>query len=152
MSEIMMNTPGTNRRFSRASRALKDEYELLQEYRKLADEFNLNREQRQALISKIRERINRLQARNVDPLAKSLMEEERHVYRDEMGETVYQIGYLCENDMTDEEIRELIHDYIELPPINSPYDCTGKRFTHWVGWHRNPCGLVSFVHSIGLDV
>ena len=88
----------------------------------------------------------------MDPLAKSLMEEERHVYRDEMGEVVCDIGYLGENDMTDEEVEEFIHDYIELPPINSPYDCTGKRFTAWVNWHRNPCGYITYVHCIGLDV
>lgn len=51
---------------------------------------------------------------------------------------------------TDEDIKEYVEDMWER--INSPYDCTGKRFTIYIHWHRNPCGLVSFVHYMGIDL
>lgn len=33
-----------------------------------------------------------------------------------------------------------------------PYDCTGQPITLWIDWHRNPSGLISYVHHIGIDV
>ncbi len=52
---------------------------------------------------------------------------------------------------TDEEIREYIDEYL-WERIYSPYDCTGQPFTRWINWHRNPCGLVSYIHYKALDV
>lgn len=52
---------------------------------------------------------------------------------------------------SDEEIKEYIDEEMWVN-IYSPYDCTGKLFTQWITFHRNPCGSVSFVHSMGLDV
>ena len=55
------------------------------------------------------------------------------------------------DDYTDDEIRECLHEELWVS-INSPYDCTGKPFTMWIDWHRNPNGMVSVIHHMGLDV
>lgn len=54
-------------------------------------------------------------------------------------------------DLTDEEINEWIRDNMEVN-IYSAYDCTGGAFTRWIDWHRNPCGLISYQHHMGLDI
>lgn len=40
-------------------------------------------------------------------------------------------------------------NWIDLP--NSPYDCTGKPFTHWIAFYEVHGGVWVY-HSIGLDV
>lgn len=55
------------------------------------------------------------------------------------------------DEYTDEDIREFIDDNMRMR-IYSPYDCTGKPFTLWIDWHRNPSGLISYRHRIGIDV
>ena len=106
----------------------------------------------QRLIHSHREDLHRINSRRVDPLEKPLTEEFRVRY-DEDGEGSIEYGILPEDgtETTDEEIREYIRDYVELPEINSPYDCTGKRFTRWVDYKRTPAGIV-IIHAIGLDV
>ena len=81
-----------------------------------------------------------------------LLEEPRIGYKDENDwETAYEYGFLSHRtDLTDEEIQEL-KDGMRLV-ICSPYDCTGKWFTRYIATHRNPSGLVSYVHCMGLDV
>lgn len=54
-------------------------------------------------------------------------------------------------DLTDSEINEWINDNMEVR-IFSDYDCTGKPFTVSINWHRNPCGLISYVHNMALDI
>lgn len=80
-----------------------------------------------------------------------LLEEPRVAYEENDWETAYEYGFLSHRtDLTDEEIQEL-KDEMRLV-ICSPYDCTGKRFTRYIDTHRNPSGLVSYVHCMGLDV
>ena len=104
------------------------------------------------MIREYRDQINRINRHRVDPFEKPLTKEFRVRY-DEDGEGCKEYGILPEDgtETTDEEIREYIKDYIELPPINSPYDCTGKRFTRWVDYKRTPAGIV-IIHATGLDV
>ena len=104
------------------------------------------------MIREYRDQINRINRHRVDPLEKPLTVEFRARY-DEDGEGCREYGILPEDgtETTDEEIREYIRDYIELPEINSPYDCTGKRFTRWVDYKRTPAGIV-IIHAIGLDI
>ncbi len=64
-------------------------------------------------------------------------------------EGLVRYGFLGK-DMTDEEIEEEL-DYMRIR-INSPYDCTGKLFTAWIHWHRNPTGIVTYAHHMRLDV
>lgn len=68
-------------------------------------------------------------------------------------EGLYEYGFLPEPlwKYSDEEIEEYLNEEMWIN-IYSPYDCTGKLFTQWITFHRNPCGAVSFVHSMGLDV
>ena len=104
------------------------------------------------MIHGYREQLHRINSHRVDPLEKPLTKEFRVRY-DEDGEGCKEYGILPEDgtETTDDEIREYIKDYIELPPINSPYDCTGKRFTRWVDYKRTPAGIV-IIHATGLDI
>lgn len=57
---------------------------------------------------------------------------------------------LPDDGVTDDEtVNEFVRD-IEVT-INSSYDCTGKPYTCWVHWSRQPAGIV-IVHRLGLDV
>lgn len=78
------------------------------------------------------------------------LQDDWHVLYDEDGEGWKEYGFFEAEDMTDEEINE----YVEAMrvEIHSPYDCTGKAFTMWIDWHRNPCGWISVVHRLCLDV
>ena len=53
--------------------------------------------------------------------------------------------------MTDEEIEEAVNSY-RIEPSFPAWDCSGLAFTAWITWHRNPCGWISVVHKIDLDV
>lgn len=87
----------------------------------------------------------------------SLMESERcHCDPNEKYISSFtEYGFLTElkhpETMTDEEIQEYVDENIVMQ-IRSPYDCTGQQFTMWFQWHRNPCGLISYQHQIGIDV
>ena len=89
-----------------------------------------------------------------DPLAKSIREGWRSIYEDKFGEsgTDFRIMPVEDgDDWTDEEIEEYIMDEVGCPPINSPYDCTGKKFTWYVDFKRTPAGIV-MIHSWSVDV
>lgn len=82
----------------------------------------------------------------------SLKDCSRYMYEnDDYDADAYEYGFLSKRtDLTDEEIQEMVDDmWIR---ICSMYDCTGKRFTRYIHTHRNPNGLVTFVHAMGLDV
>ena len=83
----------------------------------------------------------------------SLMDEERIGGCNESGEYFSLFGFLPENfsKYSNEEIRDLLNDFM-WEEIRSPYDCTGERFTLWIAFHRNPCGRISYVHRMGIDV
>ena len=88
----------------------------------------------------------------------SLMDCDRYHCGEDDFETCIEYGFLPEklygknsSECLDETIDEWINDYI-WRTINSPYDCTGKLFTRWISWHRNPCGRISFVHHLGIDI
>ena len=53
--------------------------------------------------------------------------------------------------LTDDDIREFVDECMTVR-IYADYDCTGQSFTRWIDWHRNPCGLISYVHAMALDV
>lgn len=68
-------------------------------------------------------------------------------YNDDETRTEY--GFFVGTGWTDDEIREELE--LMKYRINSPYDCTGQPFTINIKWHRNPSGLISYVHWIGYD-
>lgn len=80
----------------------------------------------------------------------SLQDDTRLYQREDECDVWTEYGFFNVEDMTDEEIQEAI-DEMRIE-INSPYDCTGKVFTMWISWHKNPCGLLSVIHRKGLDV
>lgn len=100
-------------------------------------------------------------ANKEDRLAWSLMDSERFVSDPDGGCTYY--GFIIGEDfadtydvettfdLTDEEIREWINSHMWISNY-SPYDCTGEEFTCWIDWHRNPCGVISYVHRTALDI
>lgn len=53
--------------------------------------------------------------------------------------------------ISDAEVSEWFEENVVIR-IFSPYDCTGKPFTRFLDWHRNPSGLVSYVHHVEYDV
>ena len=67
---------------------------------------------------------------------------------DEDGESMVDYTIIPDNGETDEEILEYIRNSpVFIGSINSPYDCTGKRFTWSYYFHRVPCGIVLYHHS-----
>ena len=86
---------------------------------------------------------------------KPLIQEERCYIREYDGcdadKIFYGFAVLDDENMTDEEIRKELYDNMEVR-ICSPYDCTGQWFTRWIDFHRNPNGMISYVHNMGLDV
>lgn len=81
----------------------------------------------------------------------SLLDDSRVYYWND-GESFAEYGFLPSrmSEWTDEEIEEYISDLWEY--IRSPYDCTGKRFTTGIDWHRNPNGRISCVHHFSIDI
>ena len=69
---------------------------------------------------------------------------------DEDGTNWTEYGFFEAEGLTDEEIQEYVDGMRE--EIHSLYDCTGREFTLWIEWHRNPCGWISVIHRKGLDV
>ena len=69
----------------------------------------------------------------------------------ELGEPYwYEYGFLRGTNWTDEEVEEIIDDMVYR--VHSMYDCTGEPTTVWLTWHRNPSGLISFVHHVTIDI
>lgn len=74
---------------------------------------------------------------------------EREHYDDD-GLYMTRYGFLTGTKHTDEDLRELF-DEMRIRPRYAAYDCTGDPFTVYITWHRNPSGLISYVHRIGYD-
>ena len=53
--------------------------------------------------------------------------------------------------LTEAEVNEWIGENMFVR-IYSDYDCTGRPFTTGITWHRNPCGLISYQHHMGIDI
>lgn len=103
-----------------------------------------------------------------DPIRKSIAYKPR--YRsDEDGEGYIEYGFVAPARMVydyDPDVETLAEAYMNLSDaevtewfeenvairIVSPYDCTGMPFTRSFSWHRNPSGLVSYVHHVEYDV
>lgn len=85
-----------------------------------------------------------------DRYAMSLQDEPRRIARD--YDSFVEYGFYEADGYTDEEITEFLDEEYRIPHYCSPYDCTGKAFTMFLEWHRNPCGLISFRHTVGYDV
>ena len=82
----------------------------------------------------------------------SLLYEERQRVQYESEPDVIRYGFLPEkmSQFSDEDLQIIIEEMMWMD-IRSPYDCTGKPFTKWIDWHRNPNGRISYQHYIGVD-
>lgn len=109
------------------------------------------RKSMQKLVRYYRDQIKSYYLERPDRLAKPLTEDSRFRYDDD-GEGYTEYLILPEDGYTsDEEIRDYLDEYVKLPEICSPYDCTGKCFTMWISWKRTKAGI-AVVHRVGLDV
>lgn len=102
------------------------------------------------------EYIRKIDRNYTDQLMKPITEEWRTIVDD--PEDIALSGYdyrifrtETPDEWTDDEIEEFIMDEVGYPPICSPYDCTGRRFTSWVSWSRQPVGIV-MIHRWGTDL
>ena len=129
---------------------IRGEYEMLKEQREILSDLGVDVRKQQIVIRKTRDRIAELQAKQSDPLAKPITVDWRHAYEFE-GESGYDYVILTEDNSTDEELDEWFDDFVAYPPINSPYDCTGKRFTWGKHIQRTPAGIV-VIHRWSLDI
>jgi len=84
--------------------------------------------------------------RETKPLSKEL-----RIRADEDGDAYWtEYGLFDGRGLTDEDIEEIIDSYRYI--IRSLWDCTGLPHTCWITWHRNPTGLISYIHRVGLDI
>lgn len=130
--------------------ALTDAYDMINFVKNYYREHNMPLENIADFLKEKRREIRRINRYREDPLAKSMREDWRHVC-DEDGEGGYDFCLMSDDGVTEDEIREYAEDAVGYPPICSPYDCTGKRFTRWITVKRVPAGF-AVIHSWGLDV
>lgn len=130
--------------------ALKDAYDMINFVKGYYRENNMPLDKIGDFIREKRKEIRRINRYSTDPLAQPMTEEWRHVY-DEDGESGYDFCIMVDDGETEDEIREYAESAVGYPPICSPYDCTGKRFTRWISVNRVPMGF-AVIHSWGLDV
>lgn len=130
--------------------ALRDAYDMINFVKGYYRENNMLSDKLGDFIKEKRREIHRINRYREDPLAKSMREDWRHVC-DEDGEGGYDFCLMSDDGETEDEIREMAEDAVGYPPICSPYDCTGKRFTRWITVKRVPAGF-AVIHSWGLDV
>ena len=131
--------------------ALTDAYDMISFVKNYYREHNMPLDGKIAeFLKEKRREIRRINSYREDPLAKSMRDDWRHVY-DEDGEGGYDFCLMSDDGETEDEIREMAEDAVGYPPICSPYDCTGKRFTRWITVNRVPAGF-AVIHSWGLDV
>lgn len=94
--------------------------------------------------------IEQCRNRGIDRLAQSLMESPRIHCGENDWDSYTEYGFLHGVGYTDEDLDEIRED-MRLR-VTSPYDCSGQHFTMWLIFHRNPSGLISYTHRIGIDV
>ena len=107
--------------------------------------IELTREQEKVWHKILKKAYNKREMREIKPLTK-----EHRIRADEDGEYWTEYGLFDGRGLTDEDIEEIIDSYRYI--VRSPYDCTGLPTTCWITWHRNPTGLISYIHCVGLDV
>lgn len=110
--------------------------------------IELTREQEKALRKILKEDYKRNHGgvmREVKPLTKA-----HRIRVDEDGEHWTEYGLFNGRGLTDEDIEEIMDSYRYI--VRSPYDCTGLPTTCWITWHRNPTGLISYIHCVTLDL
>ena len=128
-------------------RELRKDYELLQDLIELCTQSNVNKEKRMKGVAtfkrQLRDNLARYNERN---------EEQNQIHYSEDGESCWYKEYFS-SPFTEEEKREYIKE--NWIRINSPYDCTGQRFTTHIAVFNveTSFGAKSVAyHFLGLDV
>lgn len=86
-----------------------------------------------------------------DPLSRSMRGSWRGCI-DSDGEGGKHYTIIPDEGQTDEELQEFMYDSpVYYGRINSPYDCTGKRFTRYCDFRRCPAGII-IIHDWGIDI
>lgn len=81
----------------------------------------------------------------------SLLDEPRRLFSED-GEGVTEYGWCDPENCTDEEIQEYFDEQWKHVHWPAQWDCSGQLFTVGINWHRNPNGMISYVHHMALDV
>lgn len=126
---------------------------MAKEYRPVFTGIKNKRDEK--IVRKFLKRHAKTQMHNLkDPYKVSLMESPRKGNGSYDGYVEYGLYELSEEQkrMTEQELRDEIYEAFAIPVWHSPYDCTGKAFTQFISFHKNPCGLVSIIHHVGYDV
>ena len=126
---------------------------MAKEYRPVFTGIKNKRDEK--IVRKFLRRCAKTQMHNLkDPYKVSLMESPRKGNGSYDGYVEYGLYELSEEQkrMTEQELRDEIYEAFAIPVWHSPYDCTGKAFTEYINFHKNPCGLVSIIHHVGYDV
>lgn len=129
---------------------LRDCFDMIQWTKNYARENGVPMQALEKLIRDYRNKIHSINLMMADPLEKSMRDEWRHRI-DEDGECGTDYACMKDDGETDEEIQDFIDSEVGYPPINSPYDCTGKPFTMYTNWKRAH-GMIIMIHRWGLDV
>lgn len=103
----------------------------------------MSKRQVKAIKKWFRDRVHNLPDRLADPI----WAETRYLW-DSDGYGVTEYGILW--DMTDEEIEDWRADHWRYGSVI--YDCTGELCTRHMHFHRNPEGVVSYIHYMVVDV
>lgn len=130
--------------------ALRAAYEAIDFTKSFCREHDVPFKKMGDFITYQRSKIHQVNRYIVDPLEKSMREGWRHICSED-GESGYDYRIIPDNGQTEEEIEDQVCCEVGYPPIYSPYDCTGKRFTRWIKVRRAPAGF-AVIHSWGLDV
>ena len=113
-------------------------------------ELGVDVRKQQIVVRKARERIAQLQWDRTDPLAKPITADWRHGYKYD-GESGYDYIIIPDDGSTDDELSDWFDCEVAYPPIYSPFDCTGKRFTWGKHINRTPAGIV-VIHRWSMDI
>ena len=113
-------------------------------------EYSLTDEQEKAWRRILKKQYKREHCHSGYPRWAHSMREKMCMHCDEDGEYWTEYGMFDGRGLTDDDIREILDTYRYI--VNSPWDCTGQPTTCWLTWHRNPTGLISYIHRVGLDI
>lgn len=116
--------------------------------RKLLSETGNSQKKQEKLLKKL---IKKAYKQKMRKQIVSLLEKVRYNYKS-YDDVYTEYGFLPKCINNDEDAEEYFREYYFLRNVFSNYDCTGAHFTLLYKLHRNPCGIYSFVHTIGIDV
>ena len=129
---------------------LRGKYGWIAELKRFAAENKIDDRKMTDAIRRERKEIHRIELDQTDPLFVSMKDGWRHGISED-GETGFDYCICQDCGESVDEIREWAECEVGYPEINSPYDCTGRRFTMYILVKKVPVGF-AVVHRWALDV